>query len=209
MKIQDITRFLGIFVGVAVIFFLGYLAGNRDKYDKIDEKVQITAPNSSIQNSLSLLKTKDIFGFGENNTTVRYGLLYYKTLPDKSTELFFTITNSPLVLRQTTNKIEKTVPINLKISLARTSIDGQKYDYTDIGKITFEEPKNGTQSVIFSTIIPGIKSGSEIVPALNTVSRIVFRPTRTEDENIFKLNSPDIPPDETAKPAPYFWAVMN
>jgi hypothetical protein len=208
MKIQDITRFLGIFVAVSVIFFLGYLAGNRDKYEKIDEKIQIKAPNSSIQNSLSALKTKDILGFGENNSIVKYGLLYYKILPDKSTEVFFTISNAPLVLKQANSKAERAVPINLKLALARTSVDVLKYDYIEIGKITFEEPKNGTQSVVFSTIIPGTKSGSETIPALNLVARIVFQPTRTEDENIFKLNSPDIPAQERDKPAPYFWVVL-
>jgi hypothetical protein len=208
MKIQDITRFLGIFVAVSVIFFLGYLAGNRDKYDKIDEKIQIKAPNSSIQNSLSALKTKDIYGFGENNSIVKYGLLYFKVLPDKSTEVYFTINNAPLILKQANLKTEKIVPINLKLSLARTSTDGLKYDFTEIGKITFEEPKNGTQSVVFSTILLGTKSGADTIPALNTVSRIVFQPTRNEDENIFKLNSTDIPAQERDKPAPYFWVVI-
>jgi hypothetical protein len=208
MKIQDITRFLSIFVAVSIIFFLGYLAGNRDKYDKVDEKIQIKAPNSSIQNSLSALKTKDIFGFGENNSIVKYGLLYYKVLPDKSTEVFFTISNAPLVLKQSNLKLEKTVPINLKIALARASTDVLKYDYTEIGKITFEEPKNGTQSVVFSTIIPGTKSGSETIPALNSVARVVFQPTRVEDENIFRLSTPDIPTEEAKKPAPYFWVVI-
>jgi regulatory protein YycI of two-component signal transduction system YycFG len=205
MKLQDISRFLLLFLTITIIFFLGYLAGNRDHYDKTDDKIKIKGPNSSIQNSLSSLKTKDVIGFAENNTEAKYGLMYYKILPDKSTEILINISNVPLVLKQAVQKQERSIPQNLQIKLARRALDGLKYNYTSIGVLTFEEPKNGFLSVTFSTNIDPIKIGNEVFPALSDVDRIVFMPTKVEDNNIFILNNSDIPSEERKEPAPYFW----
>lgn len=208
MKLQDISKYLGIFLLVVIGFFFGYFYGTRDKYDKKEDNISITGPNLSIQNSLSQLQTKEILGFTQNNEVRAYGQFYYKILNDKSTEVLFSLSEVPNSLKQANLKGEKSIPGELSIDLARKTIDQLSYEYENIGRITFDEPKNGLRSAKFPTIIKPIKLDTDSISGISNVSQIVFRPLKPEDENIFKLTNSDIPVNERNRPAPYFWVNL-
>jgi hypothetical protein len=205
MKLQNITKYLGIFLLIATGLAVGYFYGVRDKYDYKPDNIDTTGPNLAIQNSLSQLQTKDILGFGENNTIKSFGQFYYNIRSDKSTEMLFSFSGIPISVKQTNGKAEKNIPNQLNIELARTSIDGLSYIYENIGRITFDEPKSdGNRSGKFSTIIKPVKTDKDFTPSLSSVKRIVFRPIIQEDENIFKDLDTDIPAKDRDLPAPYF-----
>ncbi len=210
MKLQVIFKYFGYLIIIAMIFSLGYLAGNRDRYDKTKDQVVIKGPNNSIQNSLSGVNKKDIIGFGENNTERKFGEMSYKILPDKKTELLFEIRDVPPTLKQVTNKQEKVIPNELSVSIARIPAtgDGQNYAYTKIGTLVFDAPKNSMRSVSFPTVLDSFTQDNMVYPALQSAVRIYINPTRDEDNNIFILNNSDIPVNERNKPAPYFWIII-
>ncbi|MBC7471951.1 MAG: hypothetical protein H7196_01640 [candidate division SR1 bacterium] len=205
MKLQAVTKYLGIFLSITIALTTGYFYGVRDKYDNKQDNIDIVGPNLAIQNSLSQLQTKDILGFGENNTIKSFGQFYYNIRSDKTTEVLFSFNNVPLSVIQANGKMEKSIPNQLNIDLARKTIDGLSYIYENIGKITFDEPKaDGGRNGKFSTVIKPIKTDKELVPSLTSVQRIVFRPIKSEDNNIFKDLDTDIPPVDRDAPAPYF-----
>jgi hypothetical protein len=205
MKLQKISKYLGIFLVLATGAAGGYFYGTRDRYDNKQDNIDMVGPNLTIQNSLSQLQTKDILGFGENNTIKIFGQFYYNIRNDKSTEVLFSLTGVPISVKQANGKAEKNIPSQLNIDIARKATDGKSYIYENIGKITFDEPKpDGNRSGKFSSIVKPVKTDKELVPSLTNVQRIVFRPIKPEDNNIFKDLDPDIPPIDRDLPAPYF-----
>lgn len=207
MKFQQISKYIGGLMLIILGFSLGYFYGNRDRYDKKPDTISLIGPNLSIQNSLSQLQTKAILGITENNEIKTYGQFYYKILPDKSTEVMFIMSDIPSSLRQANLKAEKSIPNELNIDLARRT-DDNDYQYTNIGKITFDEPKNGIRSGKFPTIIKPITVGNDLNSAISNVKQVVFRPLKPEDDNIFKSTSSDVPLKARDKPLPYFWVNL-
>jgi hypothetical protein len=205
MKLQDISKYLGIFLLISIGGAIGYFYGIREKYDYKPDNIDTIGPNLAIQNSLSQLQTKDILGFGEGNTIKSFGQFYYNIRSDKSTEVLFSLNGIPLSLKQATGKAEKNIPNQLNIDLARKALDGLSYTYENIGRINLDEPKpDGNRSGRFSTVIKPIKTDKDFIPSLTSVQRIVFRPIKSEDSNIFKDLDTDIPPLDREAPAPYF-----
>jgi hypothetical protein len=205
MKLQDISKYLGIFLLISIGVAIGYFYGIREKYDYKSDNIDTIGPNLSIQNSLSQLQTKDILGFGEGNTIKSFGQFYYNIRSDKSTEVLFSLNGIPLSLKQATGRAERNIPNQLNIDLARKALDGLSYTYENIGRINLDEPKpDGNRSGRFSTVIKPIKTDKDYIPSLTSVQRIVFRPIKSEDSNIFKDLDTDIPPLDREAPAPYF-----
>jgi hypothetical protein len=208
MKLQNIAKYVGFALLVVISFSLGYFYGTRDKYDKKPDNLDLIGPNLSIQNSLSQLQTKDILGFTQNNEVKTYGQFYYKVLNDKSTEVMFSLSDIPNSLKQANLKGEKSIPNELNIDLARISLDGLDYNFENIGKITFDEPKNGLRSGRFPTIVKPFQIGKDSIVGISNVKQIIFRPIKPEDANIFKINNSDIPIKQRDQPAGYFWVNL-
>jgi hypothetical protein len=204
MKLPDITRILAIFIGAAVIFFLGYSVRGRDNYDKSADNITITATNGNINNSLSQIQTREILGFGPDKTTIPYGTMYFNVLPNKDTEIRFIFNNIPVAYTQT-GGATKQIPDNLNIFTATTSQDGKKYLFDLLGTIPFDPNSGALRTGNFSTKI----SARNKQPALNNVKQIVFKPLSEEQNNIYLLESGDIPPEDRNKPAPWFYVNIG
>jgi hypothetical protein len=194
-KIWYIITFLGIIV---FVFYLGFLYGNREKYNNEEDEILVIGPNYSIQNSLTLMEIRPILGSNDSQNIQAFGNLYFKLNKDQI-EILIQINNVPNQVTQQNGKVRKDIPNELKISTAKRSLDGQNYDYEEIGKLVFDQPQNNLRSGKFSTIIK---------TPITSIERIVFQPVLDNDTNIFVDDNPDLPSAVRSSPAPYFWVEI-
>lgn len=195
MNLQKIWYII-TFIGIGIfVFYLGFLYGNREKVNKSDDNILVIGPNSSIQNTLSLMEIRPILGSSDSQNIQIYGNLYFK-VSEQQTEILIQINNVPNEVKQPNSQAKKSIPNELKIATAKRSIDGQNFEYEEIGKLAFDQPQNNTRSGKFSTIIK---------KPISIYERIVLLPVLDNDSNIFIDTNPDLPPLVRSNPAPYYW----
>jgi hypothetical protein len=199
MSLQRIWYGLLMIATICVVFFLGFLYGNREKINSSSDQIRVVGPNNSIQNSLSQIETRPVLGSVDSQNLGEFGQLYFKINDQKNTEILIRLSNVPATVKQTKNKKEKPIPNILTVATAQRSLDGLDYQYTEVGKIIFDEPKNGLRTAEFS---------SNLSHDLRNVERIVLLPTRPEDQNVFVDQNADLPPKVRDKPAPFFWVII-
>lgn len=202
MNLKRLWYIITVLMIFGVVFYLGYLMGNREYVNNQPDDIVLIGPNLSQQNSFSDMIIKDIYGSKNSKDIAVFGELYYKIVGDK-TELFVRLHNAPLEVRQTQNNLRKSIPQTLNIQSAERTPDGLKYNYTNIGQITFNEPQNDTMSAEFTTIVD-----FPLTAINSSVERLVFTGVEEGDENLFIYPDPNLPAYERNLPAPYFWVVL-
>jgi hypothetical protein len=199
MNLRKFWIALGILAAIGIVFYLGFLYGNREKVDASEDKTTVVGPNLSVQNSLTQIETRNIYGAVETQNIQVLGQLYYKLEDDNRTEILIKLENIPAKIRQSSSKKEKPIPTELEIFTAKRSFDGQDYDYTKVGKIIFDEPRGNVRAGRFSTIV---------LENLANIERIMLFPVKPEEDSIFTDTSADLPLKVRQRPAPYFWIVI-
>lgn len=199
MNLKKFWYGLVITLIICLVFFMGFLYGNREKIDKTDDLIKVIGPNNSIQNSLTQIETRSIVGSLDSQQLGEFGQLYFKIIDSENTEILIRLANVPTNVKQLKSKKEKVIPNELNVATAKRSVDGLDYEYTEIGKVIFDEPKNNLRTAKFSTNL-----GND----LRDVERVVLMPVKPEDENVFVDQNADLPPKVRDKPAPFFWVIV-
>ena len=198
MNLKLIWYFLSVLSILVVIFYAGFLYGNRERLDKRPDVINIVAPNQARSNQLSQIQIKDIIG-SENSKDIRsFGKLYF-VAEEGGVNLLFRIEDAPIKVGQLKNRAQVTLPRELSISLARKSSTGLDYDYKEIGVVSFNEPLKDRQKAEFSTYT------SE---NLLNWERIVFKSKDAATKNLYLDTDPDLPQNIRNQPAPFFWIVL-
>lgn len=198
MSLKSIWYFLSIISILVLIFYAGFLYGNREKIDKIVDTVNTIAPNNAKTNQLSQIQIKDILGSDNSKDIRSFGKLYF-IVEGKNTSLLFKIEDATVKIGQIQNKAQITLPKTLNISLARKVSSGLDFEYKDIGTISFNEPVKDKLSADFSTYTE---------ESLLNWERIVFRSPDPEIKNLFLDTNPDLPQNVRNQPAPFFWISL-
>ena len=191
MNTRVFWMFVAGFALLSLIFFAGLFVGERNFFNSQTNTAVIVGPNQEIKNSLTEINKKPINGY--NGGAVVIGEMLFKIV-NGQTEVLIQITQAPKQLRYENNV--RDIPLQLKISLAKSTDGGSEFEYTDIGILSFDA-SGANLTAEFSSIIPA---------TLGNFDRIVFRGIKPEDQQTFYiLNDPDLPVNVRKQPAPYFW----
>jgi len=189
------TRVFWMFVTgfslISLIFFTGLFIGERNFFNSQSNNVAIVGPNQEIKNSLTEINKKPINGY--NGGVVVVGEMLFKIV-NGQTEVLIQINQAPKQLRFENNVRE--IPLQLKISTAKSTDGGSEFEYTDIGILSFDA-SGANLTAEFSSIIPA---------TLGNFDRIVFRGIKPEDQqNFLVIADTDLPINVRTQPVPYFW----
>lgn len=195
-----IAYFLLVLVVLTGTFYLGYLYGQRQSYNQQDSQIRVVAGNQARRNSLSDIQVIDIWGAVTKTKSTGFGQLYLK-VSQNQTELLLRLQNVPLKIVGSSGSLE--LPSALSIETAALTSDGLDYNYTQIGRISLDEPINGLRTGEFSTIL----DYSIFDPKL-AIQRIVLRAEDQTIQNLFLDEDPNLPAQVRREPAPLFWAVL-
>ena len=191
MNTRVFWMFVAGFALLSLIFFAGLFVGERNFFNSQTNTAVIVGPNQEIKNSLTEINKKPINGY--NGGAVVIGEMLFKIV-NGQTEVLIQITQAPKQLRYENNV--RDIPLQLKISLAKSTDGGSEFEYTDIGILSFDA-SGANLTAEFSSIIPA---------TFGNFDRIVFRGIKPEDQQTFYiLNDPDLPVNVRKQPAPYFW----
>jgi hypothetical protein len=215
-RYKTILILVGLVVLLILAFYLGYLYGNRElKEQSYSPKVTTILSNGNQENSLTQIKIKDIISFDSNKNKQSYGKFYYivkDSGEDANTDLLFKLENVPSKTLNQETKAEKEIPLEMNIDLATRTVDGQGFEYENIGKAKFIVNAKKELKLEFSGVVNFALDQRKD----KQVQRIVFRPTSQDQTNVFvdrdsalpiKIRGDDssgLKPD----PAPYFWVEI-
>jgi hypothetical protein len=205
---------------ICLVFYGGFLYGNRERINGQDENINALNPNGQETNSISKVNLRPIQGSNNAANIQEYGRLFFLVNQQNKTEILINIENVPLTITAPSGaKIE--IPSELRIDLAKrvTSQDGRdNYEYENVStnenivaSLTLIENENGTRSGRFSGFInSSIVSSPE---AATNVERIVLRPMDASIQNIFIDTDESLPllirgnaqAQIPGQPAPFFW----
>ena len=121
---------LGIIVALILVFYLGYVYGNRESREsKLIPKITTILSNGNRENSLSQIRIRDIYASNNSKDKQVVGRFYYIVKDDGGdavyTDILFKLDNSPLKVSNPDNKSETDIPLDLNVDLAYRSLDGQ------------------------------------------------------------------------------------
>jgi hypothetical protein len=184
---------------MSLVFYLGMLYAQREKFNQSIEQLVITGPNGSTVNSLSKINTKTIFTI-ENTKTIRPSGIFFFNPKGDDTEILIKIENAPKMVTQIDANLNKEIPKTLNVATAKRNQNGLDYDYEVIGEITLSPTAQNTLEGVYSDNISGI---------LQNYDRIVLIPKTKEDDNIIKSEDPNTPILVRQNPAPYFWVELK
>ncbi len=202
MNLKRLWYILTICMIAGVVFYLGFLFGNREFVNDQPDDITVVGPNSSRQNSFSDMIIKDIYMSKNSRDITVSGQLYYKIVGDK-TEILIKLVNVPTEIKQSENNRKKNMPTTLLIETAQRVPSGMDYKYTEIGEISFDEPINGLMTGTFTTIVDFALTDFDSI-----IERIVFTSVDEDDENLFIYPDPNLPANVRNLPTPYFWIVL-
>jgi len=195
MNTRTIWMILAGFAAIALILIMGIFIGERNYFNQQQNNVTIIGPNKEIKNSLSEINRKSIYGLN-NGQVVVVGEMLYKIV-NNQTEVLIQITNAPKQLKLENNV--RDIPLQLKVSGAIVANGGFDYGYEEIGTVRFDA-SGAVLKTDFSTILP---------KPLGSYDRLVFEPTKEEDNQTFFRNTdPDLPVNVRAQLSPYFWIII-
>lgn len=204
---------IGLIVALVLVGYLGYNIGKKDnKEAQFNPQVNITLSNGNQENSLTQIQIREIIGSSDSKTKQNFGKFYFVSKQigsGVSTDILFKLDSIPIKITNTETKSEKEIPTELNIDLAIKTSEGLEFEYQNIGriKLAFNEKKQLKGD--FSSVINfELDQKNDKV-----VQRIVFRPTNTDQQNIYQDTDSNLPikvrGDKsrgiTGEPAPYFW----
>jgi hypothetical protein len=193
-NIKSITRIFGLILVIIIAFTIGFMFARRENYNQSTNSILTKADNGFIENSLTKIQSRIIYGVVEGEKK-QYGQLFFKIVDEKDTELLIQIENFP----QNITRADKTnfSIDSLDLKLASICCNGLDYNLQNTGLKLKLETRGGKKTVKFSSILD--------MNILNGFDRVVLT---NEIENPFKVTKDgerDWPRNTTEKPAPYLW----
>jgi hypothetical protein len=190
---------LGVIL-VVIAFGVGWFFSERENFNKQNNKIKITTQNGYIENSLSQINFKEIYGLLDGTNKI-YGNSLIREIEGNQTEILFKLDEIPMVVKVGENL--QALPTSYNIKLMKTCCNGLDYEEVKSLPITTNlVEKNGKLSLKFSTTV-------NLNLVTEGVDRIIFS---SEKENSFRIIKDDVkdwPSQFQAKPAPYFWINLK
>lgn len=207
---------------VGLVFYTGFLFGNREKVNSQDSNISITNPNGQSLNTISRIQQRPVQGSSNGKTIENFGQMFFLVNKKNQTEIVINLERVPAIIGTSPKQIA--VPLELKVEIARRikDTDGvETYSYESLSLenransiISLGEPVSGLRSATFSGFIqepvidPTGKKGN--------IERIVLRSVDSEVNNIFVDTDSDLPlkirgvveAKIAGQPAPFFWIKL-
>jgi hypothetical protein len=202
MNLQKFWYFTSVLGILILTFYLGFLYGNRERVNDMDDNIQVVGPNLSIKNSLTEMEIREVAGSQDSQNIEVFGQLFFKveTVDEEDqTEILIQMRGVPDEAVQSNGEINVSIPNQLRVATARRSIDGLDYEYTYIGVLILDEPVENQRAGKFSTILES---------DLSRLERLVLFAEDENIQNVFTDTSPDLPPQVRSRPAPFFWVEL-
>ncbi len=205
---KKVYLIVSIVVAVILVFYLGMLYGQRENFvNNLQPEINSKLASGYQENILTKIKIRDIIAFPDSKDSISVGKFYYSANEDK-TDLLFKIESSPIKIINSETKKSKEIPLELSVDIASRTADGLDYEYTNIGKIKLAANNKKQLQGDFSSVVAFSLDNKTI----KNSQRIVFRPIKPEEENIYFDKNPNLPlkvrGEEgkiSPKPAPYYF----
>lgn len=206
---------------VALVFYAGFLFGNREKINSQEDTLSIQNPNGQNLNNISRIQQRPVEGSIDAQSVQTFGQMFFLVNKRGQTEIVINLERVPDKIVKPDTKREVVIPSQLEVEIARKvrDADGQDtYIYQNLSqdkdfkaKITFNEAVNGLRTATFSGYI-----NEPVGQNLNgggVIERVVLRSTDPDVQNIFVDQNPDLPIKIRGnselkipgQPAPFFW----
>jgi hypothetical protein len=200
-KLDSIWKIFSLVVLMIVSFFMGNFYSLREVENRNAIQITSQTSNNYIENSLSDITFKEIYGLIDGERKL-FGSLLIKVVKGK-TELFLKLDDIPSSVKLPNNQ-QKSVPTSYKLKLVKVCCNGLNYEEknSDAEYTLNLGEKNGKLSGKFNTTLPYDYQAVGI-------DRIIFS---SDVENSFKIVKDDVkdwPSDFLKKPAPYFWSNLK
>ena len=208
---------------VALVFYAGFLFGNREMVNAQDDSFSTQNPNAQTLNNISRIQQRPVQGSVNGETVETFGQMFFLVNKRDQTEIVINLERVPDKILKADTGREVIIPNQLQVEIARRvrDVDGQDtYAYQNLSadmdlkaSINFNESVNGLRSATFSGYInePVVQPNQEGV-----IERIVLRSGDPDVQNIFVDTDPDLPVKIRGnqalripgQPAPFFWVRL-
>lgn len=189
---------------LVLTFYLGYAFAFREKFNLQKDQYQTIASNGFIENSLSKIDTRLIYGILDGQKK-SYGELLFK-VNGNVTEIRIRLKDLPLqITSKAQNRPIKSLPKNLDLKLAYHTLDGLDFNYQKTGAVITLSTDGKTNSADYSTILE-LNLLQEASKVKENLARIVLE--NLEDPNIYQIEDEDLPLNVRTKQSPYFWVEI-
>ena len=205
---KKIYLIVSIVVAVILVFYLGMLYGQKENFvNNLQPEINSKLASGYQENILTKIKIRDIITYPDSKDSISVGKLYYSINEDK-TDLLFKIESSPIKIINSDTKKDKEIPLELSVDIASRTADGLDFEYVNIGKIKLAANNKKQLQGDFSAVADFSLDNKTV----KNSQRIVLRPTKPEEENIYFDKNPNLPlkvrGEEgkiSPKPAPYYF----
>jgi len=207
---------------VGLVFYTGFLFGNREKINSQDNNITVTNPNGQSLNTISRIQQRPVQGTSNGRTVENFGQMFFLVNKKNQTEIVINLERVPALIGTSPKQVA--VPLELKVEIARRVKDtdgAETYAYESINLesrinsiISLSEPVNGLRSATFSGFVqePIIDQTTR----RGNIERIVLRSVDSEVNNIFVDIDSDLPlkirgsleAKIPGQPAPFFWIKL-
>ncbi len=218
---QRIFSVLFFLITLLLVFYLGFLYGNKEIVNITSNNLRIVNNNGQTINSITEIKQRPIFGSKDSQKIETFGNMYYLINNQKQTEIVIFLENIPSSFKQSVGNKEVIIPSVLSVEIAKRIVDTdnrENYEYKNISNTNIkaaininETNENGLKKGKFSGII------EEDVTNLDLkIERLIIRSLDETVSNIFIDKDPNLPLkirgnnelNVQGKPAPFFWAIF-
>lgn len=197
---KKVWKFLSLAILASFMFFLGYRLAIVDNFNLRPNSSITKATNGFINNSLTAILTRPIFGILEGDKKT-YGTLWIKE-NDSQTEIRLQIDNIPLKMTKPSTKETQETPKTFALQIPKKCCGGLDFEYgPKLGDVQIQA-QSGTGSIDFSYVFDYKLVGREF-------DKVVLISDLPNFFQIIKEDVRDWPKLATEKPAPYFWANLN
>lgn len=206
---------------VALVFYAGFLFGNREKINSQEDTLSIQNPNGQNLNNISRIQQRPVEGSIDAQSVQTFGQMFFLVNKRRQTEIVINLERVPDKIVKPDTKREVVIPSQLEVEIARKvrDADGQDtYIYQNLSqdkdfkaKITFNEAVNGLRTATFSGYIN--ESVGQNLNGGGVIERVVLRSADPDVQNIFVDQNPDLPIKIRGnselkipgQPSPFFW----
>lgn len=213
-----LNRFIGVLAIVAlgsICAFLGFKYGFKETFNNGPDSIQYVDNDVSVQNSLSGITLKPIFGprppspKPEENKANYRGFLLYKQL-EKETEVRLTTQDIPISISIAEDKkagkqgLSVDLPKSMRVELARPNPVTDTYDFKDLGIINFNPPQNSTYTGELSKSVAVTDDTSFI-----SYDLMLFYDAEDKVQNIYEITIAGYSNIPENKRRPFFWVYIK
>jgi hypothetical protein len=208
---KKIYLIISVVISVILVFYLGILYGQREDYvNNLQPEINSKLASGYQENILTKIKIREIVIFPDSKESISVGKFYY-SVSDEKTDMLFKIESSPIKVINSETKKNKEIPLELSVDIASRTPDGLDFEYINIGKIKLAANNKKQLQGDFSAVADFSLDNKNI----KNSQRIVLRPLKPEEENIYFDKNPNLPlkvrgedGKVSPKPAPYYFVEI-